>query len=86
MSLQTPSFLPARPTCHGVAGHAQFLVGTFVLTKGHASTAVVPAGLVGDGEHFGQPTAVTCNYKRLAERNQKQTVQTDRWAVWGGSQ
>ena len=39
------------------AGHAQFLVGTFVLTKGHSSTAVVPAGLVGEGEHFGQPTA-----------------------------
>ena len=56
------------------AGHAQFLVGTFVLTivgtfvltKGHASTAVVPAGLFGEGEHFGQPTAVTCNYKKLA--------------------
>ena len=49
----------------------QFLVGTFVLTKGHFSTAVVTAGIFGEGEHFGQPTAVTCNYERLAERNQK---------------
>jgi hypothetical protein len=29
---------------------------------------------------------VTCNYERLAERNQKHRVQTDRWAVWGDSQ
>jgi hypothetical protein len=50
------------------------------------STAVVPAGLFGEVEHFGQPTAVTCNYERLAERNQKHRVQTDRWAVWGDSQ
>ena len=49
----------------------QFLVGTFVLTKGHFSTALVTAGIFGKVEHFGQPTAVTCNYERLAERNQK---------------
>jgi len=51
------------------AGHAQFLVGTFVLTKGLFSTAVVTAGIFGEVEHFGQPTAVTCIYERMAERN-----------------
>jgi len=56
-------------TSEHTAGHAEFLVGIFVLTKGHSSTAVVPAGLFGEGEHFGQPTAVTSNYERLAERN-----------------
>ena len=54
-------------TSEYTAGHAQFLIGTVVLTKGHSSTAVIPAGLFGEGEYFGQPAAVTCNYKRLAE-------------------
>ena len=48
-------------TSEHTAGHAQFLAGTFVLTKGHSSTAVVTAGIFGEVEHFGQPTAVTCN-------------------------
>jgi len=64
----------------------QFLVGTFVLTKGHFSTAVVTTGIYGKCEHFGQPTAVTCNYERLEARNNQKQVQTDRWAVWGGFQ
>ena len=58
-------------TSEHTAGHAQFLVGTFVLTKRHSSTAVAIAGIFGEVEHFGQPTAVTCNYEGLAERNQK---------------
>ena len=45
-------------TSEHTAGHAQ-VVGTFVLTKGHSSTAVVTAGIFGEVEHFGQPTAVT---------------------------
>jgi hypothetical protein len=37
---------------------------------------------LGEGE---QPSAVTGNYKRLAERNsQTHRVQTDRWTVWAG--
>ena len=41
---------------------------------------MVPAGIFGEGE---QPTAVTCNYERMAERNgQTHRVKTDRWAVW----
>ena len=28
-----------------------------------SSTAVVPAVLFGESEHFGQPTSLTCNYK-----------------------
>jgi len=53
-----------------------------VLTEGYFSTAVVLAGIVGEGE---QPTAMTCNYKRLAERkSQTQRVQMDRWTVRGG--
>jgi hypothetical protein len=74
-------------TSEHTAGNTQFLVGTFVLTKWYSSIAVVSAGIFGEGEHFGQPTAVTCNYERLAERNnQKHRVQTDRWAVWVGFQ
>jgi len=41
----------------------------------HCSTAEGRAGIFGEGE---RPTAVTCNYERLAERNS----QTDRWAVF----
>jgi hypothetical protein len=39
---------------------------------------------------LGQPTAVTCNYERLAERNSRHTLYTkfrvlmDWTAVWGG--
>jgi len=40
----------------------------------HCSRAEVCAGIFSEGE---QPTTVTCNYERLAERNS----QTDRWAV-----
>jgi hypothetical protein len=44
----------------------------------NSSIAVVPAGIFGEGE---QPTIVTCNYERLAERNSKtHGVKTDRWA------
>ena len=50
-------------TSEHTACHAHFLIGIFVLTKGEASTAVVPAVLFGEGEHFGQPTSLTCNYK-----------------------
>jgi len=72
-------------TSEHTAGHTQFLVGTVVLTKGHSSIAVVIAGIFDKVEYFGQPTAVTCNYERLAERNsQKHRVQTDPWTVWGG--
>ena len=64
------------------AGQAQFVEGTFVLTKDHCSTAVVPAGIFGDSE---QPSAVTRNYEKLAETNsQTHRVQTDWWAVWAG--
>ena len=51
----------------------QFLVGTFVLTKGHFSTAVVTAGIYGKCEHFVQPTAVTCSYERLAAETARNT-------------
>jgi len=37
---------------------------SFVLTKGHFSIAVVPAGIFGEGK---QPTDMTCNYERQAE-------------------
>ena len=61
------------------AGQAQLVEGTFVPTKDHCSTAVVPAGIFGDGE---QPSAVTGNYERLAERNSPtHRVQTDRRTV-----
>jgi len=46
--------VPQRRTKHKTsehtAGHAQFLVGTFVLTKGYFSTAVLSAGIFGEGE------------------------------------
>jgi len=72
-------------TSEHTAGHAQFLVGIFVLTKGHSSTAVVTAGIFGEVEHFGQPNDVTFNYERPVKRNnQKHRVQTDRWTVCGG--
>jgi hypothetical protein len=62
---------------------AQFVAGIFMLTEGHFSTAVVPAGIFGEDE---QPTAMTYNYKSLTERNSHiHRVQTDWWAVWGGS-
>ena len=64
------------------AGQAQLVEGTFVLTKDHCSSAVVPAGIFGECE---QPSAVTGNYERLAERNsQTHRVQTDRRTVWAG--
>jgi hypothetical protein len=69
-------------TSEHTAGHAQFVEGTFVLTTGHFSPAVVPAGIFSESE---QPTAVTCNYERLAERNsQTHRVPKDQLAVWGG--
>ena len=74
-------------TYEHTAGNAQFLVGTFVLTKG---TQVLQWSLQeysGEVENFVQPTAVTRNYERLAERNnQTHRVKTDRCGVWGGSQ
>jgi len=76
-STSLPS-VPQRRTEH-TAGHTEFVEGTFVLNTGHFSTAVVPAGIFSEGE---QPTAVTCNYERLAERNsQTRRVQPDRWAL-----
>jgi len=49
---------PQRHTKHvqsaHTAGQAQFVEGTFVLTKERCNTAVVPAGIFGDGE---QPSA-----------------------------
>jgi hypothetical protein len=57
------------------AGQTQFVAGIIVLSEGHFSTAVVPAGILGEDE---QPTAMTYNYKRLAERNSHtHRVQTD---------
>jgi len=64
------------------ADQAQFVEGTFVLTEGYFSTALFLAGIFGEGE---QLTAMTCNYKWLAERNSyTHRVQTDRRAVRGG--
>jgi len=45
-----------------------------VLTEGYFSTAAVPAGIYGEGE---QPTAMTCNYERLAGKEQPYTKGSD---------
>jgi hypothetical protein len=42
-----------------------------VLTKWHFSIEVVPAGIFGEVE---QPNALTCNYVRMADRNQTHNV------------
>jgi hypothetical protein len=52
-------------TSEHTAGHAQFMEGTFVQITGHFSTAMVPAGIFGEGK---QPTAVMCIYEKLAEK------------------
>ena len=57
--------------CHQVSAPSHITHAVWT----HCSTAEVRAGIFGEGE---QPTAVTCNYERLAERNS----QTDRWAVF----
>jgi len=77
---------PQRRTKHmqsaHTAGQAQFVEGTFVLTKERCSTAVVPVGIFGDGE---QPSSVTGNYERLAERNSPtHRVQNYGRTVWAG--
>ena len=45
-----------------------------MLTEGYFSTAAVPAGIYGEGE---QPTAMTCNYERLAGKEQPYTKGSD---------
>jgi len=56
------------------SGHAQFLVGTFVLTKGHSSTAVVTAGIFGESEHFGQPTAGNSAFRIVFRTREKKMI------------
>ena len=86
-----PFVCPASRCTYGSTGHVtkayviqinlKFILslrcvfsGCTVTSRPHC-TAQGRAGIFGEGE---QPTAVTCNYKRLAERNS----QTDRWAVF----
>jgi len=61
-------------TSEHTAGHAHLLVGTFVLTKGHSSSAVVTAGIFGEGEHFVQPTAGNSALRIVFRTREKKMV------------